>query len=76
MERSTLEQRSHLGATAAYLGGGVGAVLCKGSPLVAVEVLPTFGVFLAPGGAAGGRVASLAKEGPGLVMTWPSHRRT
>ena len=33
---ATLERRSALGATADY--GGVGVVLCKGSPLIAVEL--------------------------------------
>ena len=61
----TLERRSHLGATLQY-GGALGVVLCKGSPLVAVEIAPAQAVFLAPGGAAGGRVESLEAKGGGL----------
>ena len=53
---ATLERRSALGATADY--GGVGVVLCKGSPLVAVEVDKGRSVVLAPGGAGGGGAAA------------------
>ena len=48
-KNATLERRSALGVTANY--GGVGVVICKGSPLVTIEVDKGQSLVLAPGGA-------------------------